>query len=159
MASSKSTTVSRMLRGLNTASGLSWGDWCILAQAWILLLVANLALRALPFWRVRDLPVRGLRHSDIREPSDAWATIHGLRRLVDIAGRFHLIPMHCLPRAFALQWVLGRRGVRTELRIGVRKEAKGLRAHAWLEHEGRHIGGARPSYGLLAPPAAPLAGR
>jgi len=31
---------------------------------------------------------------------------------------------------------LKRRGIESDLRIGVRKEANGFEAHAWVEHEG-----------------------
>jgi hypothetical protein len=39
----------------------------------------------------------------------------------------------CLTRSLVLQWVLARRGIGTELQVGVRNEGDGLQAHAWLE--------------------------
>ena len=39
----------------------------------------------------------------------------------------------CLTRSLVLQWVLARRGIVTELKVGVRNEGDGLHAHAWLE--------------------------
>lgn len=39
----------------------------------------------------------------------------------------------CLTRSLVLQWILARRGIGTELKVGVRNEGDGLQAHAWLE--------------------------
>ncbi len=47
--------------------------------------------------------------------------------------------MHCLRRSLALQRMLNRRGIPTTLRFGVRQEATELKAHAWLECDGRPI--------------------
>ena len=72
-------------------------------------------------------------------------------RLVGLAARYHLYDMTCLPQALTLQWLLGRRGVATELRIGVRRDSGNLAAHAWLEHAGRPIGEAREIASRFAP--------
>ena len=45
----------------------------------------------------------------------------------------------CLVRSLVLQAVLGRRGVATELRIGVRKVGGVAEGHAWVEYEGHPI--------------------
>jgi hypothetical protein len=49
--------------------------------------------------------------------------------------------MTCLRRSLALQWLLRRRGIDTELRFGVRRVAgdPGLEAHAWLERHGHPV--------------------
>ena len=58
-----------------------------------------------------------------------------------IASRNHLVPMTCLRRALTLQWLLVRRGIQTELRIGVKKNSnQRIEAHAWLEYSGTPIG-------------------
>lgn len=43
---------------------------------------------------------------------------------------------NCLQRSLALWWALRRRGIESELRIGARREAGLLKAHAWIEWEG-----------------------
>lgn len=42
----------------------------------------------------------------------------------------------CLSRSLLLCWLLRRRGVDTDLRIGVRIEGDQLKAHAWVEYQG-----------------------
>jgi hypothetical protein len=58
---------------------------------------------------------------------------------VDRAARSHLYPMRCLRRSLVIQSLLARRGIRTELRFGVRKDDGELSAHAWLEYEGEVV--------------------
>lgn len=61
-------------------------------------------------------------------------------RLLGYASKLHLSGMTCLHRSLALAWMLNRRGVPAEIRIGVR-EAQGLfAAHAWVEVHGNRIG-------------------
>lgn len=59
---------------------------------------------------------------------------------VSRAAAHHLWAMTCLPRALALQRMLARRGIAAALRIGVRKEAGTLAAHAWVEVGGLALG-------------------
>jgi hypothetical protein len=60
-------------------------------------------------------------------------------RLVDVAGRHHFLQGTCLERSLTLAWLLAGKGIRTELQIGVRSEARGLAAHAWLAYGGRPL--------------------
>jgi hypothetical protein len=51
---------------------------------------------------------------------------------------------HCLTQALTAKYLLARRGVPTELRIGVAKSPGGsLKAHAWLESRGAAVFGVR----------------
>jgi hypothetical protein len=83
--------------------------------------------------------------TDAPHPNDApsvrrvvWAVAAASRRLFS--------DRPCLPTALAARYLLARRGVATELRIGVTRDANGLDAHAWLERHGDVlIGGRDPS--------------
>jgi hypothetical protein len=46
----------------------------------------------------------------------------------------------CLPRSLTLWWLLRRRGIESELRLGVRKDGDSIVAHAWVECEGEVVG-------------------
>jgi len=52
------------------------------------------------------------------------------------AGRTHLFNPTCLPRSLALQRFLAHHGVASELRLGMRRGARGLEGHAWVEAQG-----------------------
>lgn len=122
---------------LRALRGLSRENRGSLARAWAYLLVANLALRFLPVSRAGALLGR-LGGRPRKRPTGVPAD--RLARLVAIAGRHHLLPMTCLPRSLALQALLRRQGIEAELRIGVRREAGELRAHAWVEQAGAPVG-------------------
>lgn len=127
-----------MKRRLGAARAFSWHDWYILGQAWVLLGMVDLGLRLLPFWRVQQWLARRGGSEPVAAP--VLDTMQRVSRLVSLAAHCHVHPMRCLPQALVLQWLLGRQGIYTELRIGVRKEGTRLYAHAWLEYEGLPLG-------------------
>lgn len=57
-------------------------------------------------------------------------------RMVNAAIRHVWRASTCLERSLALWWLLGRRGILCELRIGARKLEGKFEAHAWLECDG-----------------------
>jgi len=65
--------------------------------------------------------------------------------LVEVAAARGWPRPNCLHRSVTLWWLLLRRGVDTEIRIGVRRKegGDGLDFHAWVEHEGLVINDAR----------------
>ncbi len=110
-------------------------------RAWWLLLAADVGLRLLPFSRWEGWFVPAPRAAPAAGPDEAavprlvWATA--------AAARHHLYPMRCLPQSLCLRWLLGRLGIAAELRIGVerrRGDRDDLRAHAWVERDGRPVG-------------------
>jgi hypothetical protein len=56
--------------------------------------------------------------------------------MVNAADRHGLVHPSCLTKSLALWWLLGRQGVASHLRIGIRKEKDKFEAHAWVEREG-----------------------
>lgn len=87
--------------------------------------------------------------------------------IVNVAGRRGPWPANCLQRSMVLWWVLGRRGIAADLRIGVRRQpATGSMSsmmlfHAWIELDGAVINdtaSVQDHYAtfdrVIAPPAA-----
>ena len=62
--------------------------------------------------------------------------IQALGEAVNIAARHLPFPATCLTRSLLLGWLLRRRGVQSQVRIGVRLTQGALDAHAWVECEG-----------------------
>ena len=125
---------------LRAISSLSTQEWLQFAQAWILLFFIDLSLRVFSFRKV-------YRWLSSAQPSQIFTSetqidtaIRQYSAVVASAARHHLYPMTCLRRALALKWLLSKRGVQTELRFGVRREAGNLDAHAWLEYRNAPIG-------------------
>ena len=69
-------------------------------------------------------------------PAITLPKIQALGELVNIAARHTLGSRTCLTRSLLLGWLLRRRGVQSQLRIGVRLTQGALNAHAWVECEG-----------------------
>jgi hypothetical protein len=102
--------------------------------AW--LLAVRFGLSLLPFGMVLRLQ-KSVRASNGRSQRLGPETIEEVSRAVDRASRF--VPgARCLAQALTAQILLARRGIPTELRIGVAREEGGpVRAHAWLEGGGK----------------------
>jgi hypothetical protein len=67
------------------------------------------------------------------DPDSAWWSAQSLVR----RGR---LPGSCLVRSLVLARVLASGGRRPSIRLGVRREGAGIRAHAWVEMDGRTYG-------------------
>lgn len=57
-------------------------------------------------------------------------------RAVDRAAAYSPWPSACLTRSLTLMYLLRRRGVATDLKIGARLQNGALDAHAWIERDG-----------------------
>jgi Transglutaminase-like superfamily len=60
-------------------------------------------------------------------------TAREIARIQDAVCRHLIFHASCLEQSLVLWWLLGRRGIPAELRIGARKEAGRFEAHAWVE--------------------------
>ena len=77
--------------------------------------------------------------SDTDGAEDSQTTAQRLVRLASIASRHGPYGATCLPQSLTVWWLLRRRGLAAELRIGVGKAEEHVRAHAWVELAGRAI--------------------
>lgn len=129
--------VAKMKQHLLAVLRQSPRERALLASAWIRLLVTDLALRLLPLSQVPRciVPAKLAGHS-----TAGGFTAEQLAFLVNVASRHHLYPMSCLRRALVLETILRRHGFEASLRIGVCRVGEALRAHAWVESEGRPVG-------------------
>ena len=132
-----------MLRKLKAWLALPLREQLLLAHAWLALLVIDAGLRWISLHRLE----RWLRHGKGRrcreEPAVVVARIHAL---VAIAAGHHLISAVCLHRSLALLYLLHRRGIAVRLRLGVRRDDRQLKAHAWVEWQGQPVGEVTPSF-------------
>jgi len=114
----------RLLFGaLGSMIGARVGLW-LLPLRWILAYLKRLQLQTSEF----------LENSEVSTTQIAWA--------VRTAGRHLPGGGNCLVQALAGQFMLVRRGVVSQLRIGATKKDGEFKAHAWVEYEGKTIIGA-----------------
>lgn len=142
---------------LEKAADLTLRDWWTLAQAFLTLLVVHIGLRTISFETLRRwaLAVRSTAAAPTREMvyRQAW--------LVDVAANHHPVTMLCLARSLALARLLARRGVATDLKLGVRRGEGQFQAHAWVEWRGQPVndpGEPHTRYSSLEPVEGPSNG-
>lgn len=119
---------------LSTLRELSAAQWRLLLAALGLLPLIGLGLRVVGLRRVQVALARTRPGSAVDRALDA-PQVDAIARLVAAAARHGPYKARCLSRSLALQWLLRRRGMETDLRVGVRKVAGRLEAHAWLERD------------------------
>jgi hypothetical protein len=118
---------------------LSAAQRWVFCQAVFLLPASGMGLRLLGFRRclvilTRLAPCKSSR--SFMATADRDRDIASITRMVAAAARWGFYRGRCLHRSLTLWWLLRRRGIRTEIRIGVRKQDGRFQAHAWVEHEG-----------------------
>jgi hypothetical protein len=121
------------------------------------------AMALLPlFWvGLRILGLQRLQTRLQRNPLPVAATLTPIEftrfgALVNSAAHHTLGPANCLTRSLYLWWLLRRRGVDSQLRIGVRLTDGTLDAHAWVEHAGIPINDRQDVSTDFAPFAEPV---
>lgn len=123
-----------------TRRPLSGRERLALLEALLLLPLARLALRTWGFQRCYAAGLR-LSRPSARFAQDAEAARQAAQSLAEIVTRantrYALRRETCLPESTALWWMLRRRGLPAELRLGVRTTLGHFEAHAWVEHGGR----------------------
>jgi hypothetical protein len=116
---------------------LSGREWSVMVRAGVLLFATALGLRTVGFNRVRALLGKALPDTGSGLSGDGEQRLAATTaRMVGIAARHGIGHVTCLPRSLTLWRLLRSQGIEAELRIGVRREAARLDAHAWVEHGG-----------------------
>ena len=127
-----------------------------LLAAWLWLPFFWLGLRVLGLPRLQAL-LQSRPLAAQLAPVLILPAIQALGEAVNIAARHLPFPATCLTRSLLLGWLLRRRGVQSQLCIGVRLTQGALNAHAWVECEGvpvndrPDVGAQFASFGDLIP--------
>ncbi len=134
----------RFLYRLRLVRDFSFLDWLSLLEAWGALAVFFVGLRWMSYERLESSG-----HSGLEEMEEQLQIARQLHRFVGLASHLHLLPMTCLVQSLALRWMLRRRGIASQLKIGATKVSGALRAHAWLEINGEKIGESQDVDGIF----------
>lgn len=138
--------MNRLQRVSNRLRTRRAGDLALLGRAFAALVRARMALAARRgdrTWILDSVPVRPGAIGSVLPVRAAAA--------VDRLGGILFGRDRCLVKALALRDLLARSGLRTTLRIGARPGRDGLRAHAWLEYEGKVVLGRLPDLAEYTP--------
>jgi hypothetical protein len=115
--------------------------WLVCESATLIIFV-SVAVRILPFLRLRSLLHRAAALTAVARPDVAPDHIRAIGWAVGAAAA-RIRGATCLVQALAADAMLRRRAVRSELRLGVlRSGAASVEGHAWVECDGGIIIGA-----------------
>jgi len=125
-------------RKLLIARKLTISNWLLLVEAWWGLLYFHLDSKRTSFERLEEK----LKFPESKKtiPSDPLPFAWRIQKLVYLASRLHWLKMTCLIKACTLQKMLSRRGIPSELRIGMNRSGAAISAHAWVEVMGQAVG-------------------
>ena len=87
--------------------------------------------------------------------NEQLAKARAAARMIEAASRNGIARGNCLSKSVALWWLLKRKDISAELRIGARKAGRELEAHAWVELDGQILNDAddvRDSYAAFDGP-------
>ncbi len=138
------------IRSLRQFARLSWTERAALAQAAAMLPATAIAVRTIGLRRWQScLTGRWSRaHGEVASIGSAESISAGddrLRRarkiscLVAAAANRCPYRSNCLQQSLTTWWLLRRNGIESDLRIGTRKTAGSLEAHAWVEVDGQVV--------------------
>src|SRR3984885_5239219 len=120
-------------------------------------------LRLLGFRRWRSLLLWTVpRNTEIPTKNDSHSTVTGVLRMEEAAARNLFVTTNCLEQSLVLWWLLRRRGIAADLRIGARKEFDRFEAHAWVEADSAVLNDATAEHRHFVPfdgPITPLEAR
>ena len=122
---------------LKTALSFNRTQWRHFGAALLLLPRIDVRLRRHGYAPTRAWIEREIaKDREARVFQDEMAFSRDIAIAVNVAGRRSFWPTSCLRQALALRYFLGRYGVESELRIGVRGGQRDFAAHAWVEKNG-----------------------
>jgi hypothetical protein len=126
-----------MWKRLRRFSALERPAQALFLRAIVLLPLVALSLRWRGFRATRAalqiaLPNVSRKCDSVLASKVAALTAH----MVNTADRHGFVHPSCLAKSMALWCLLGRQGIDSHLRIGIRKENDKFEAHAWVERDG-----------------------
>ncbi len=116
-------------------------EWAILLSSLLLLPVVSLSLKLRGFKKTQTFLSNSIPAKNKRPllENEKLEIAQYTARMVSIAAHNGLYKASCLERSLVAWWLLQRKGIHTELKIGVNKKTKSFAAHAWLEYPGHAL--------------------
>ena len=126
-----------MLKSLRRFSALKRPAQTLFLRALVMLPLVGLSLKFRGFEATRSTLRKmalGVRPGTASDPLNKQIALTA--RMVNAGDRYGLVHPSCLVKSLTLWWLLGRQGITSELRVGVRKQGGNFEAHAWVQFEG-----------------------
>lgn len=126
-----------MLKNLRRFRALERAAQTLFLRALAMLPLVGLSLKLRGFDATRSALRKRLSRAKPQTDLDSLSKqIAMTAHMVNAADRHGLVHPSCLVKSLTLWWLLGRQGIPSQLRVGIRKEGGKLEAHAWVESKG-----------------------
>lgn len=126
-----------ILRKMRSFQALDWRERLLVAEAAVALSVAVSLVRWVPYRRWKDrigIATGLIEASPVRHSPAKLERARRIAHAVTVAERNLPFSAVCLPQAMAAHWMLERRGIDSQLYVGVRgNETHNHELHAWLQ--------------------------
>lgn len=125
-----------MNKRISQLRALSIEQWSVLLLSMLLLPLVALSLQVFGLNKTRAQMAKftGATPLDTTPETEQLKIAQDTARMVVVAANHGLYPANCLKRSLLIWWLLARRGIDVEVKIGVRKSQDGFQAHAWIEY-------------------------
>jgi hypothetical protein len=118
-----------MFKPVHKLTKLSLQQQGIVLHAWLLFVVWHIKISYLPYRLWRDALYK---HCEIQDDPTLHLRAIDITRLIEKAGRHHIVKINCLRRCMVQKQILEAHNINSQLSIGVKKEQEKLSAHCWL---------------------------
>ncbi len=126
-----------MLKQLRQLSEFSSPERKVLLIALLLLPITAIALQIKGFrWTQAFYNKCSPNNISRNSVSSQLLEARSTARMVTIAANHGPYRANCLKKSLVTWWWLTKKGIQSELKIGVNKEAGDFNAHAWIEFQG-----------------------
>ncbi len=103
----------------------------------IALLLHTLGYKRTTFLLSRFMPAESSRHAPV---GNELNKVRDLARITHISARHNVYKANCLKQALLIWFLLGRRSISSEIKIGMQKDPDcTFSAHAWVECNGEPL--------------------
>lgn len=130
--------MARIKKRIKQLSELSTEGRFLLFYAMLLLPSIAAALNLFGFKKTRALLAKTIPQNPDRDYSEKQQleVAYQVVKIVAIAANHGPYKANCLKKSMAGWWLLARKGIAVEIKIGVARESDALQAHAWIEYRG-----------------------
>lgn len=111
---------------------LSKSELTLLVIALLLLPLTALWIKMFGFQPVYSSIARSNKKYNLEQNKEK---AYEIARMVRIASNYGIYRANCLQKSLVLWWLLQNAGIKSNLRIGIRKQEDCLEAHAWVEYQ------------------------
>ena len=125
-----------MGKRLKQLQKLTVSEWQVMLTAMLVLPLIALSLKTKGVKWTRHFLARHGRASLSIPEERQLEVAQSVARMVSIAANHGIYRTNCLKKSLATWWLLARRGIQSELKIGVNKDEGEFSAHAWVEYQG-----------------------